>query len=72
MRHRTARWRHRLPLWRDPTTTVGSDGAHDGSRLIEHTPWEGTMPRNVRWLDEQTMSKDLIGKVYIVTGANSG
>jgi retinol dehydrogenase-13 len=30
------------------------------------------MPRNVKWIDEQTRSKDLTGKVYIVTGANSG
>ncbi len=30
------------------------------------------MPRNVKWIDEQTRSKDLSGKVYIVTGANSG
>ena len=27
---------------------------------------------NVLWVDEKTLSKDLSGKVYIVTGANSG
>lgn len=30
------------------------------------------MPRNVKWVDEATLAKDLTGKVYIVTGANSG
>ena len=29
-------------------------------------------PRNVRWVDEETLAKDLKGKVYLVTGANSG
>ena len=28
--------------------------------------------RKVLWLDERTRAKDLRGKVYIVTGANSG
>ncbi len=28
--------------------------------------------RNVRWVDEATLSKDLTGRTYIVTGANSG
>jgi len=28
--------------------------------------------RNVRWADQATLSKDLTGNVYIVTGANSG
>lgn len=28
--------------------------------------------RNVLWVDEATLAKDLSGKVYIVTGANSG
>ncbi len=27
---------------------------------------------SVRWIDEKTLSKDISGKVYIVTGANSG
>lgn len=27
---------------------------------------------NVLWVDEKTPSKDISGKVYIVTGANSG
>ncbi len=30
------------------------------------------MPKNVRWLDQQTRNKNLAGRVYIVTGANSG
>ena len=30
------------------------------------------MPRNVKWVDEATLAKELSGKVYIVTGANSG
>ena len=31
------------------------------------------MPRrNMLWIDEETRAKDLSGKVYIVTGANSG
>ena len=30
------------------------------------------MPRNVKWVDEATLAKDLTGNVYIVTGANSG
>ena len=29
-------------------------------------------PRHVRWVDQDTLAKDLKGKVYIVTGANSG
>lgn len=28
--------------------------------------------KNVRWCDDATLSKDINGKVYIVTGANSG
>ena len=28
--------------------------------------------RNVLWVDEETLTKDLSGKTYIVTGANSG
>ena len=28
--------------------------------------------RNVLWVDQETLSKDISGKVYIVTGANSG
>jgi len=28
--------------------------------------------KNVIWCDEKTLSKDLSGKTYIVTGANSG
>ncbi len=28
--------------------------------------------KNVRWCDEETLVKDVSGKVYIVTGANSG
>ena len=28
--------------------------------------------RNTRWLDEATLAKDVSGKTYIVTGANSG
>lgn len=28
--------------------------------------------RSVRWVDQETLAKDLRGKVYIVTGANSG
>ena len=27
---------------------------------------------NILWVDEKTLSKDVSGKVYIVTGANSG
>jgi retinol dehydrogenase-13 len=30
------------------------------------------MPRNVIWADQKDLAKDLSGKVYIVTGANSG
>jgi retinol dehydrogenase-13 len=30
------------------------------------------MPRRKLWIDEKTRAKDLSGKVYIVTGANSG
>jgi retinol dehydrogenase-13 len=30
------------------------------------------MPRRKLWIDEQTRAKDVSGKVYIVTGANSG
>jgi len=30
------------------------------------------MPRKILWIDEETRSKDVSGKVYIVTGANSG
>ena len=30
------------------------------------------MPRNVKWVDKADLAKDLTGKVYIVTGANSG
>jgi retinol dehydrogenase-13 len=29
-------------------------------------------PRHVRWVDQETLAKDLKEKVYIVTGANSG
>ena len=30
------------------------------------------MPRRILWMDDQTKNKDVSGKVYIVTGANSG
>ena len=30
------------------------------------------MPRRKLWIDEKTRAKDVSGKVYIVTGANSG
>jgi retinol dehydrogenase-13 len=33
---------------------------------------KGMPRRNMLWIDEKTRAKDLSGKVYIVTGANSG
>jgi retinol dehydrogenase-13 len=36
------------------------------------TKRKGIPRRNVLWIDEKTRAKDLSGKVYIVTGANSG
>ena len=36
------------------------------------TKRKGFPSRDVLWIDEETRAKDLSGKVYIVTGANSG